>query len=294
MPGPARECPATAREAPVRAFAGVSESLCGHRQEFRDPSDEACASGPASGLTMAPSLGTWLRRCAKLGHVPEVPTFMRRTGMLSPGENAGRALATEFSTVDDATLACAASQGEAWAEREIWYRFAPMVYSLLRRMLASRHDMEDFLQEVFVRVFERLRTLQDPAALRSFIYSIALRAINEELRQKSIRSRLTSLFLTPFLRSSVAHDDFESRDTLRRVETVLDQMHPRLRAVFVLRRFEGLELTEIATHLDLSLATVKRDMDKAHDKIAQLIRADDRLRAVLESDVVRKLGEGRR
>jgi RNA polymerase sigma-70 factor, ECF subfamily len=219
---------------------------------------------------------------------------MRRTRLLSAGEDTSGVLATEFSTVDDATLACAGSQGEAWAEKEIWYRFAPMVYALLRRTLASRHDMEDFLQEVFARVFERLRTLQDPAALRSFVYSIALRALNEELRQKSIRSRLSSLFLTPFLRSSVAHVDFESRDTLRRIEAVLDQMHPRLRAVFVLRRFEGLELTEIAARLDLSLATVKRDMDKAHDRIAQSICADDRLCAVLKGDVMRKLGEGRR
>jgi DNA-directed RNA polymerase specialized sigma24 family protein len=71
-------------------------------------------------------------------------------------------------------------------------------------------------------------------------------------------------------------------------------MNPRLRAVFVLRRFEGLELTEIAARLDLSLATVKRDMDKAHNRISRSIRADERLCAVLESDVVRKLEEGRR
>jgi RNA polymerase sigma-70 factor (ECF subfamily) len=219
---------------------------------------------------------------------------MRRTRLHSTSEDADEVLGTEFSTVDDATLACAGSQGEEWAEKEIWYRFAPMVYSLSRRLGTGRHDTEDFLQEIFARVFERLRTLQNPAALRSFVYSIALRALHEELRQKSIRSRLTSLFLTPFLRSSVAHVDFESRDTLRRIETVLKGMHPRRRAVFVLRRFEGLELTEIAARLELSLATVKRDMDKAHDRIARSICADGRLCAVLESDVMRKLGEGRR
>ncbi|MBN2576482.1 MAG: sigma-70 family RNA polymerase sigma factor [Deltaproteobacteria bacterium] len=216
---------------------------------------------------------------------------MRRTGPLSAKDDAGDVFATEFSTVDDASLACAGAKGEAWAEKEIWYRFAPMVYALLQRALGSRHDTEDLLQEVFVRVFERLRTLQDPAALRSFIYSIAVRALNEGLRQKSIRSRLTSLFLTPFLRSSVAHVDFESRDVLRRIEAVLDKMHPRLRTVFVLRRFDGLELMEIAARLDLSLATVKRDMEKAQNSIVRSIRADDRLCAVLESDVARRAGE---
>lgn len=241
------------------------------------------------------SLGTWPSRSAKLDDVPEMPISMRRAGPFSDTDDASGVFATAFSTVDDATLARAGSKGEAWAEKEIWFRFAPMVYALLRRTMGSRHDAEDFLQEVFVRVFERLRTLQDPAALRSFVYSIALRALNEELRQKSIRSRLTSLFLAPFLRSSVAHVDFETRDVLRRIEKVLDRMQPRLRAVFVLRRFEGLELTEIAARLGLSLATVKRDMDKAHNGLAQLIRADDHLCAVLESDVARRAaGEGRR
>jgi RNA polymerase sigma-70 factor (ECF subfamily) len=226
--------------------------------------------------------------------MPEMPTLKRQPGLRSGKRDSVAVLATRSSTVDDATLASAGSRGETWAEREIWYRFAPMVYALLRRTLGSRHDTEDFLQEVFVRVFERLRTLQDPAALRSFIYSIALRSLNEELRQQSIRSRLTSLFLTPFLRSSVAHVDYESRDDLRRIERVLDKMHPRHRAVFVLRRFECLELTEIATRLDLSLATVKRDMEKAQTRIAQSIRADDRLCAVLRSDVACREGGARR
>jgi RNA polymerase sigma-70 factor (ECF subfamily) len=218
-----------------------------------------------------------------------MPTCKRRTGLLSAREEAGAALATE--SVDDETLASAGARGEEWAEREIWYRFAPMVYGLLRRTLGAPHDNEDFLQDVFVRVFERLPTLQDPTALRSFIYSIALRALNEELRQKSIRSRLTALFLTPFLRSSVAHVDFESRDVLRRVEAVLDQMHPRQRAVFVLRRFDGLELTEIAARLELSVATVKRDMEKAQHGIAGAIRADDHLYTVLKNDVAAKVGK---
>ena len=219
---------------------------------------------------------------------------MRRRELLSARDDSNGVLATACASVDDAMLARAGSQGEAWAEQEIWYRFAPMVYALLRRTLGSLPDMEDLLQEVFVRVLERLPTLQDPTVLRSFVYSIALRALNEELRQKSIRTRLTSLFLAPFLRSSVAHVDFESRDVLRRIEAVLDRMPPRLRAVFVLRRFEGLELTEIAARLQLSLATVKRDMEKAQSSIAQSIHADDRLRAYLESDVARGRGEVRR
>jgi DNA-directed RNA polymerase specialized sigma24 family protein len=55
--------------------------------------------------------------------------------------------------------------------------------------------------------------------------------------------------------------------------------------VFVLRRFDGMELAEIAANLDLSLATVKRDLEKANAYIASSIHRDERLRAGLETDL---------
>jgi RNA polymerase sigma-70 factor (ECF subfamily) len=185
--------------------------------------------------------------------------------------------ATAAADADDAALARAGMLGQAWAQREIWYRFAPMVFSLLRRSLGGRHEIEDLLQEVFLRVFGRLSTLENPVALRSFVYSFAVRVISEEIRRHRVRSRLAALFLTPVLDQATPHVDFESREILGRIQGVLDQMNDRVRAVFVLRRFDGVALTEIASGLGLSLATVKRDLDKANDFIATAIRHDRRL-----------------
>jgi RNA polymerase sigma-70 factor (ECF subfamily) len=184
--------------------------------------------------------------------------------------------------VDDDTLARAAMAGQAWAQREIWYRFAPMVFALLRRSLGARHDPEDLLQEVFLRVFGRLSTLASPGALRSFIYSFAVRVVSEEMRRHRIRSRLGAIFLRPVAEPSVPPMDFESRELLSRVQAVLDGMNDRHRAVFVLRRLEGMELAEIAANLELSLATVKRDLDKANTHVSRAIHRDDHLRAGLE------------
>jgi RNA polymerase sigma-70 factor (ECF subfamily) len=192
--------------------------------------------------------------------------------------------------VDDATLARAGLAGQAWAHREIWYRFAPMVFALLRRSLGARHEPEDLLQEVFLRVYGRLSTLTNPGALRSFIYSFAVRVVSEEMRRHRIRSRLGAIFLRPVAEPSVPHVDFESRELLSRVQSVLDGMNARHRAVFVLRRLEGMELAEIAANLDLSLATVKRDLDKANTHVARAIERDDRLRVELDDDPARTTG----
>jgi RNA polymerase sigma-70 factor (ECF subfamily) len=160
-----------------------------------------------------------------------------------------------------------------------------MVYAVLRRALGARHDQEDLLQEVFLRVFRRLGTLQNPAALRSFVFSFAVRIIQEEMRRHRIRSKVASFFLGHAREPSVPPVDFESRELLARVQAALDCMPGRKRAVFVLRRFDGMELAEIASSIDLSLSTVKRDLVEADLHIAKSIHRDERLRAGLEAEL---------
>jgi RNA polymerase sigma-70 factor (ECF subfamily) len=186
-----------------------------------------------------------------------------------------------FADVDDATLVTETLAEKRWAQREIWYRFAPMVYGLLRRSLGSRHDHEDLVQEVFVRVFRRLHTLEKATALRSFVYSVAVRVMSEEIRHFQVLRRARCQLALMNDRSSSAPVDFEARDTLLRIQHILDGVPDKHRAVFVLRHVEGLELREIALGLDISLATVKRYLGKAMAAIERAAVRDEALRTRL-------------
>jgi RNA polymerase sigma-70 factor (ECF subfamily) len=187
--------------------------------------------------------------------------------------------AAERVDADDATLASEALAGQRWAQREIWHRFAPMVFGLFRRSLSARHDHEDLLQEVFVRVFRRLHTLENQAALRSFIYSVAVRVMSEEIRHFQVLQRAhTQLALMGEVGGGT---DFEARDTLLRIQRILDGMKDKHRAAFVLRHVEGLDLREIADGLGISLATVKRYLVKAMAAIERATLRDDTLKTRL-------------
>jgi RNA polymerase sigma factor (sigma-70 family) len=225
------------------------------------------------------------RSTVKPGTLTEIHPARVQTAEIPAHRSAGRC----DEEMDDATLAQAGMIGQAWSHREIWYRFAPMVYSVLRRTLGARHDQEDLLQEVFLRVFRRLATLQNPAALRSFVYSFAIRVVREELRRHRLHSKFASLFAATS-EPCVPHEDFESRELLSRIQSVMDRMSGRKRAVFVLRRFDGMELAEIASNLDLSLSTVKRDLEQADEFIARSIHRDEHLRGGLEAKLPSKTG----
>jgi RNA polymerase sigma-70 factor (ECF subfamily) len=182
------------------------------------------------------------------------------------------------SQTDDETLAAEALAGKPWAQREVWHRYASMVYGLLRGSLNSRHDHDDLVQEVFLRVFRRLHTLENPSALRSFVYSVAIRVLSEEIRHFYVLQRARhNLLLVADTRESRG-TDFESRDILLRIQRILDGLKDKHRAVFVLRHMEGMDLREIATGLDISLATVKRYLLKAMRTIEDAATRDEGLR----------------
>src|SRR5437764_15092667 len=80
----------------------------------------------------------------------------------------------------------AARRGEAWALTEIWQRFAPAVTGYLRGRGASEPD--DLTSDVFVAVFERLRSFRgDEADLRTFVFTVAHHRLVDDIRRRARR-----------------------------------------------------------------------------------------------------------
>ncbi len=184
----------------------------------------------------------------------------------------------------DGDLARGLVAGEAWAIAETWRRFAPMVMTMAERCLGSKSEAEDVSQEVFYRVFRKAKTLRNPNTLRSFVYSFAIRALRTELRRKKLRSWLWLDHPDVPVDVGSRTLDVESRDLLRRFHALLDRLAPRDRLVFVLRRMETMTVEEIATHMDLSVSTVKRSMAHASNRLSHWIDAEPGLAGLLDTE----------
>jgi RNA polymerase sigma-70 factor (ECF subfamily) len=181
------------------------------------------------------------------------------------------------SEPDDVALVRALVLHEEWAARLAWSRYAPMVYGLLDRALGSAGESEDLTQEVFLRVFARIHTLRDPNALRSFIYSSALRMLRWHLRAKRVRKLLSLSDSGDLPERPSPGIDNEGRDLLRRFYRMLDELGANDRTAFLLRQVEGLALEEIASLTGASLATVKRRIRRAADRVHALAQSDAEL-----------------
>lgn len=185
---------------------------------------------------------------------------------------------------NDEAFVRAVMDGENWAERELFDRFSSMVHATLRRCLGPVHELDDLTQDVFLIVFERVRTLRDFAALRSFIYSIAIRVGRTYIRRGWFRRRSDSVDLEHLESHEAVTSDPEARDLLSRVQGILDRMKAKHRLAFVMRHLDGHPVCEVAAELDVSVATVNRWLSRAALHIEKEIGRDERLAHFLEKE----------
>jgi RNA polymerase sigma-70 factor (ECF subfamily) len=184
----------------------------------------------------------------------------------------------ELPEPSDAELVRAVREQQPRAADRVWERYSGLVRRILRRSLGPSAEVEDALQDSFLRLFRDLGNLREPSALRSFLIGITLHVATSELRRRRAKRWL---LLSPDgvvperdPEPLAGAEQLQEREALRRLYAVLDRVGTQRRLVFVLRYVEGLELAELSAVLGCSLATTKRRVADAARRVCRLA-ADD-------------------
>lgn len=210
---------------------------------------------------------------------PQKPA--RNDAAVDHRSNAGVVRALRVSYPDDRSLLTALAEGHPAAAGVLWDRFAPLVRGLLRQSLGPRAEIEDLTQDVFLTVFRRAREIREN--LRSFIVGVCVRVTRGELRRQRIRRWLHLSSDDSLPEVPVSEADHVSRDGLLRLYAILDKLDSESRLAFVLRHTQGLEGSEIAAALGCSLATAKRRLAKAQERLLVHARKDAALMHLLDA-----------
>ncbi len=151
----------------------------------------------------------------------------------------------------------------------LFRRYAPYVAAIAHRLLGRDEDVDDTIQEVFVAAVRGVHALRDPAAIRGWLARVTVRVARQRLRKRRVR-----VFLgldEPVVYDSVVDHSAsaEQRALLARVYSVLDDLPANQRIAWSLRHIEGEPLENVATMSGCSLATAKRRIAAAAQRIEE-------------------------
>jgi RNA polymerase sigma-70 factor (ECF subfamily) len=176
------------------------------------------------------------------------------------------------AAVSDGDLVVRALGGDRFSRDVIYRRHAHYLLAISTRLLSSRSEGEEVVQDTFVVGFAQLGTLRDPAALRAWLARIAVSLVRRRMRRGRLLKMLgldrspDDATLAALAAPTMRADD---RAELALVDRLLRRMPANLRIAWMLRRVEGLPLAEVASTCSCSLATAKRRVAAADAEVAR-------------------------
>ena len=157
---------------------------------------------------------------------------------------------------DDVALAAG---GDVRAFERLYSAHLPKVHSLVRRMAAGR-DTDELTQDVFVRVWQKLRSFRGESAFSTWLHRLAVNVVIERFRTEAVSRQ----------RHYDGEEIFEtlpapsrSGDLSMDFETALTKLPDGAREIFVLHDVEGYKHQEIADLLEISAGTSKAQLHRA-------------------------------
>lgn len=145
----------------------------------------------------------------------------------------------------------------------------------IMRFVVREQDVEDILQETFLRACEygQSRQVRSP---KSFLFRVAHNIALSELARKS--NRLT-VFIGDMNALNVIDDrpsaeqELEMHRRLESLRMTIASLPPRCRRVLVMRKIFGFSYKEIARRMDISVRTVEKHLETALQRCQERDRA---------------------
>jgi RNA polymerase sigma-70 factor (ECF subfamily) len=183
----------------------------------------------------------------------------------------------------EAELIAAVIKGDAASFEPLIQKYSPRVFATARRYARRESEVEDIVQEVWLKAFQKLGSFRGEAPLEHWLMRLAVRTCYDFLRshqrnRETAFSELTepeSDWLDRFVQQpDSASEGADAARTL--IEKVLDQLSPPARLIITLLEIEDRSVKEISQLTGWKVPLVKvrafrarAEMRKILAKIAQ-------------------------
>jgi RNA polymerase sigma-70 factor (ECF subfamily) len=149
----------------------------------------------------------------------------------------------------------------------LYEQYASFVGAMASRILGRAVEVDDVVQDVFASAVRGLKRREDAREIRSWLAKVTVRRCVRQLRFRRVWGVVDLAPQASYERLADPAAGPEERQLLVEVYRALDRLPARDRVAWTLRNVEGETLERVAVLCGCSLATVKRRIASAHDRL---------------------------
>ena len=182
----------------------------------------------------------------------------------------------------DADLVARVQQGEKQAFDLLVLKYQRKIQRLLSRMIRDQSDIDDVMQEVFIKAYRALPQFRGDSAFYTWLYRIAINTARNWMSSQGRRPSAPGLNQTEdgetfneidnLTDNNTPESALASQEIANTVNSVIEQLPSELQTAIVLREIDGLSYEEIAQTMNCPIGTVRSRIFRAREAIAAKLR----------------------
>ncbi|MCX6146765.1 MAG: RNA polymerase sigma factor [Candidatus Kapabacteria bacterium] len=152
------------------------------------------------------------------------------------------------------------------------------------KFLQNREDAEDIAQEVFIEVFQSIRTFRSESKISTWIYRIAVTKCLDEIKKRNRKKRLSDLgkllhideIINLISSDSPSDQKIKEEEKMAEINQALNKLPDNQRIAFTLSKIDGYSNSEIADIMNISMIAVEsliyRSKKKLNDELKNILK----------------------
>jgi len=148
------------------------------------------------------------------------------------------------------------------------------LYRLAKRLLVSKEEAEDTVQDVFLRLWSKKENLDHIKSIEGFAMVITKNLCLDKLKSKRRNTEeisdtgLNVVHKTPYNQTEMA-------DSIDRINEIMKKLPDQQKIIIHLRDVEGYEFDEIAEVTGLTINTIRVNLSRARKKIRETVLKEE-------------------
>lgn len=156
----------------------------------------------------------------------------------------------------------------------VFDQFSSRLYYFAFGYLKSKEDSEELVQEVFTKIWDKRKELNEELSFKAFIFTIAFNIIKKHFREKAqLKKYLNSKFLDDISCSTT--DEVNYNSLKGHIINIVNTLPLKRKEVFIKSRFEGLNTKEISEQMRINKKTVENHLNLALKEIRKKIKHEN-------------------
>lgn len=150
-------------------------------------------------------------------------------------------------------------------------RYSRSVRAVLLTRIGNHRDLDDLVQECFLRAYKGLSKLRKPSSFKSYLRRIARNICTDWLRKRDREPSEIELDEVDFAIASPTEAESPIAERLR---TIVGRLPFALREAVMMFYFESMDIQEMAEVLGITPASVSQRLARARQRMGEDLRVE--------------------